>query len=134
MTLSALATWISNLLLVLGGLASLLAAFSLVRLPDVYTRLHGAAKAGTLGVFTVMTAAGLHFGDHITAIEALVVVVFLFLTAPIATHLVARAARAAGVPMIQAGADSGSTPPPGAAPDAAVRATGAGERDGATRE
>jgi len=89
-----------DVLLILGGLASLLAAVSLVRLPDVYTRLHGAAKAGTLGVFTVMTAAGLHFRDHVTIIEALVVVAFVFLTAPSATHLVARAARAAGMPMV----------------------------------
>lgn len=89
-----------DVLLILGGLASLLAGVSLLRLPDVYTRLHGAAKAGTLGVFTIMTAAGLYFRNHVTIIEALVVVAFLFLTAPIATHLVARAARAAGVPMI----------------------------------
>lgn len=100
MTLTSLGALASDLLLILGGLASLLAAISIVRLPDVYTRLHGAAKAGSLGVFTIMTAAGLHFGSHVTAIEALVVVAFLFLTAPIATHLVARGAKAAQVPMI----------------------------------
>lgn len=100
MTLTSLGALASDILLILGGLASLLAAISIVRLPDVYTRLHGAAKAGSLGVFTIMTAAGLHFGNHVTAIEALVVVAFLFLTAPIATHLVARGARAAEVPML----------------------------------
>ncbi len=100
MTLTSLGAIASDILLIVGGLASLLAAISIVRLPDVYTRLHGAAKAGSLGVFTIMTAAGLHFQNQVTAIEALIVVAFLFLTAPIATHLVARGARAAQVPMI----------------------------------
>ena len=112
MSADLLASVLIHVLLVLGGLASLLAAVSLMRMPDVYTRLHGAAKAGTLGVFAIMTAAGLHFRDPVTILEALVVVAFVFLTAPIATHLVGRAARAAGMPMVgrpNAGREDGQT-------------------------
>jgi multicomponent Na+:H+ antiporter subunit G len=79
-------------LLVLGASFMLLAAVGLVRLPDVYLRMSAASKAATLGASLVLLGAALHFGSAAVAGRALVIVAFLFLTAPVAAHVIARAA------------------------------------------
>lgn len=90
---------------VVGGLALLgaafggLAAVGVVRMPDLYTRMQSATKAGTLGVACAVLAAGLHFRSATTTVEAVLVIVFLFATAPIASILIARAAYLMGVPL-----------------------------------
>ena len=90
---------------VVGGLALLGAAFGgiaavgVVRMPDLYTRMQSATKAGTLGVACAVLAAAFHFRSAITTVEAVLVIVFLFATAPIASILIARAAYLIGVPL-----------------------------------
>lgn len=87
--------------LVLAGLGTvlmLIAGLGLVRMPDLPTRMHASSKAGTLGAALVMVAVALHFGGGV-AVRALLVSLFLFLTAPVASHLLARAAYRAGVPL-----------------------------------
>lgn len=86
-------------LVFVGSAASLLAAIGIVRMPDLYTRMQSATKAGTLGVACMVVAVAVHFGTASVAVEALLVVVFLFATAPIASHLIARAAYGSGVPL-----------------------------------
>jgi multicomponent Na+:H+ antiporter subunit G len=88
---------LASLLLVVGALAMLLAALGLVRLPDLYTRMQAATKAGALGGACAMVAVALHFGDLGVATRAAVVVAFVFFTAPVSAHLIARAAYMAGV-------------------------------------
>lgn len=84
------------IMLVAGGLFSLLAAVGVVRLPDVYTRMHAASKAGTVGSGLMLIAAGVHGGDFATFARAFAGFVFFILTAPVAAHLVAKAAHQAG--------------------------------------
>ena len=86
-------------LLLTGAAFSLIASIGVVRMPDLYTRMQAATKAGTLGVACVILAAGVHFGTVGTAAEAVLVVIFLVATAPIASHLIARASYNAGVPL-----------------------------------
>ncbi len=74
----------------------LLAAIGVVRMPDVYTRMQASTKAGTLGIALVVAAAGLHFRDAVTMLHSGLVIGFLFLTAPVASHLIARAAYVLG--------------------------------------
>jgi multicomponent Na+:H+ antiporter subunit G len=72
------------------GVALLLvSAIGIVRLPDVYTRMHAAAKASTLGVAFVLLSAGIFYPDQL--VIALVVIVLFFVTAPIAATTMARA-------------------------------------------
>ena len=47
-------------MLVVGGIFTFLAAVGIFRLPDVYTRMHAASKAGTVGSGLMLIAAGLH--------------------------------------------------------------------------
>ncbi len=85
-----------GLMLVGGGIFTFLAALGIVRLPDVYTRMHAASKAGTVGSGLMLLAAGIHALDVAILMRALAGFVFFVLTAPVAAHLVAKAAHAAG--------------------------------------
>lgn len=86
-------------LLVAGAFFALVAALGILRFPDVFMRLHAAAKAGTLGVGCVLVAVAVFFGDTGVTAKALAAVVFLLLTAPVASHFIGRAAHEAGAPL-----------------------------------
>lgn len=85
--------------LVAGALFAFFAALGLVRMPDLFIRMHSATKAGTLGVGLIMVAVAIHFGEFGIVVRALAGVAFLILTAPVAAHLIGRAAYREGVPM-----------------------------------
>lgn len=88
---------VAALLLVLGALLCAVAALGLLRLPDVYTRLHAAAKAGPLGAGLILLAAALASGDWAIALRCVLGVAFLIATSPVSAHLLARAALRSGV-------------------------------------
>ncbi len=79
-------------LIFFGAIFLLVASIGLNRMPDLYTRMHGAAKSTTLGITTIMLATALYFNTSAALTRAVLVVVFFFVTAPVATHLLARAA------------------------------------------
>ncbi|MBB6483145.1 monovalent cation/H(+) antiporter subunit G [Rhizobium lusitanum] len=83
-------------ILVGGALFALIAAIGIVRLPDLYSRMHAASKAGTVGSGLLLLAVGIHSQDLSILARALAGFVFFALTAPIAAHLLARAAHEAG--------------------------------------
>ncbi|MGZ9721115.1 monovalent cation/H(+) antiporter subunit G [Rhizobium miluonense] len=83
-------------ILLAGALFSLIAAIGIVRLPDLYSRMHAASKAGTVGSGLLLLAVGIHSQDLSILVRALAGFVFFVLTAPIAAHLLARAAHEAG--------------------------------------
>ncbi|MEZ4732648.1 MAG: monovalent cation/H(+) antiporter subunit G [Caldilineaceae bacterium] len=68
----------------------LISAIGLLRLPDVYARMHAVGKAATLGVSCIAIAAGLHYPDYL--LRMILLVLLFFVTAPIATTTMARAA------------------------------------------
>ena len=82
---------IAGVLVLLGAAFSLIAALGLVRLPDVFTRMHAATKAGVLGASLILVAAGLVFSDGGTWARIVSSIFFLLLTAPIAAHMIGRA-------------------------------------------
>ncbi|TWF54729.1 monovalent cation/H(+) antiporter subunit G [Neorhizobium alkalisoli] len=92
-TLFALVTAI---LILAGAAFALVAAIGLNRLPDVYTRMHAASKAGTVGSGLLLLAVGIHSGDISTLARALAGFLFFVLTAPVSAHLLAIASRRAG--------------------------------------
>lgn len=83
-----------SVLILLGAAFTLVGSLGLVRLRDFYTRLHGPTKATTLGVGSLLIASALFFshrGDGLSLHEILVTL-FLFITAPVGAHLMAKAA------------------------------------------
>ena len=82
-----------SFLIVSGALLTFIGSLGLVRLRDFYTRLHGPTKATTLGVGCLLIASAVYFstrGAGISLLEVLVTL-FLFMTAPISAHLLAKA-------------------------------------------
>lgn len=83
--------------LLLGAMLVLVAAIGLLRFPDVLTRMHATTKAGTLGVGLIAVADMLFFGDVAVVTRSAGIILFVFLTAPIAAHMISRAAYLADV-------------------------------------
>ena len=93
------ATVVTALLVLAGACFALVAAIGLERLPDVYTRMHAASKAGTVGSGLLLLGVGIHAGDLSVLARALAGLFFFVLTAPVSAHLLAMAARKAGYPL-----------------------------------
>lgn len=83
-------------LLILGAIFTLLAAIGVVRLPDLYTRMHAASKAGAVGGGLILLAVAVVSMDAAVALRAIIGIVFLLLTTPVSAHLLARASYIAG--------------------------------------
>lgn len=81
-------------LLLVGALFTLLGSVGLVRFSHVLLRLHGPTKASTLGVGCVLIASALWFtlGRDGVSLHEVLITVFLFITAPVSAHLMAKAA------------------------------------------
>ena len=87
------------LLLILGGAFTAIAGLGLLRLPDVLIRMHASTKAGTLGVGLIVIAVAVSKGDLLVTTKAVLIILFLLLTAPVAAHLIGRAAYRTGTPL-----------------------------------
>jgi len=84
--------------LVGGGFFALIAGLGVLRMQDIYMRMHASTKAGTLGVGLICGAVAVLTGGA-TAVKAIAVIFFVLFTAPIGAHLIARAAWRAQVPL-----------------------------------
>lgn len=84
-----------------GTFLMLVTGIGLVRLPDVYCRMHAAGKAGTLGVALLILAPAIHFvaTEPFVTVRALAAMFFQGLTAPGATYLLAHACYVRGYPV-----------------------------------
>lgn len=87
---------ISGVFLLLGGSFIFIAALGVLRMPDIYTRIHSSTKAGTLGVGLILLSVAIFFrtGEIIT--RSLAVVFFIILTAPVAAQLIGMVAYKSG--------------------------------------
>jgi multicomponent Na+:H+ antiporter subunit G len=90
---------LSTVLLLIGAAFLLLAALGLVRMPDLFTRMSAATKGTTLGVGCMLLAVGVYFPGLGITTRALAAIGFFFVTAPVAAHMIARAAYFVGVPL-----------------------------------
>ena len=77
----------------------LLAAVGILRLPDLLTRMHASTKAGALGIMMMMVAVSIHFSSLVVLAKAIAIVLFIFMTAPVAAHAIGRAGYFVGVPV-----------------------------------
>lgn len=75
------------------------AAIGLIRLPDLYTRMHAITKAGTLGIGLLLVGVAVHMGDLSFTTRAIAVILFVLLTAPVSAHMIGRAGYLGGVSM-----------------------------------
>jgi multicomponent Na+:H+ antiporter subunit G len=78
-----------------------IAAIGILRMPDLYSRLHVASKAPTLGIAMLALALVLHFDEASLWFRATALGLILFVTAPISAHLIARAGFKTNTPLAE---------------------------------
>ncbi|PJK17275.1 Na+/H+ antiporter subunit G [Chryseomicrobium excrementi] len=86
--------WFSVVLILLGSIMAVISAFGILRLPDVYTRSHAATKSSTLAVLLSLSGAFIFFwaNEGFISVRLLLGIIFVFITAPVAGHIITRAA------------------------------------------
>ncbi len=82
--------------LIVGLFFLLVATVGLLRLPDVYNRLHATSKCDTLGAGLVLLSLALQ-SEAAVAIRLVLLIIFILVTNPTAAHVIARAAYTTGI-------------------------------------
>jgi multicomponent Na+:H+ antiporter subunit G len=90
--------WLAAALLLAGSFFCLVAGIGILRMKDVFARMHAATKAGTLGLALICLAVMVEARSWAEVAEALVVFLFMIFSAPIGAHLIGRAAFRTRVP------------------------------------
>jgi multicomponent Na+:H+ antiporter subunit G len=90
---------IASVLVAGGAFFMVVATIGLLRLPDLYTRMHAVSKAGALGAGLLLIGVAVHFNHLSFTTRTVAVIFFILLTAPVASHLIGRASYLAGVPL-----------------------------------
>lgn len=82
--------------LVIGALFCLLASVGIFVMTDLFIRMQAASKSVTLGVTAMVFGVGLHFHEPEILIRCVLICIFMFITIPVASHIIARAAYRTG--------------------------------------
>ena len=77
-------------LIVLGALWILIAAIGLLRFKDLYSRIHAATKATSLGLLLIIVGVAIYFGFWEVTLKSILIIVFIYLTSPLAAHSIAK--------------------------------------------
>lgn len=103
MNVSEIGEFVIVLLILMGGIISIISALGIIRFPDVFTRSHAATKSSTLGVLLSLTGAFMYIWltDHFISVRLILGILFVFITAPVSGHLIIRAAYRANVQMTE---------------------------------
>jgi multicomponent Na+:H+ antiporter subunit G len=92
--LSDLLSW---LLLLAGGFFVIVGGVGVLRMPDIYTRLHAAGITDTLGAILILSGLMIQGGLTLITVKLILILIFLLFTSPVASHALARAALSDGV-------------------------------------
>lgn len=87
---------LTGIMLCFGTLITLVASLGILRMPDLYTRMHSATKAGTVGLSLLLLAVAASIPDITVFSRVIGTMVFIFLTAPVAAHLLGKATQQSG--------------------------------------
>jgi multicomponent Na+:H+ antiporter subunit G len=102
---------LSWILLVTGGAFSIIGGIGLIRMPDVFTRMHAASLVDTLGAGLILLGLLLQAGFTLVGVKLLFLGLFIFFASPAATHALVKAAFARGVqPQLAEGNAEGDAP------------------------
>jgi len=88
---------IALIAIIIGTLFSLIGVLGLIRLPDVYTRMHATGKVGVFGVVLLLVAAVIW--TELGLGKALLLIILLMVAGPVTTHAISSAAYRIGLPM-----------------------------------
>ncbi len=89
--------YIGIVLCFIGAVFFILGGIGLIRMPDVYNRMQASTKTTTLGLMSIVLGVGLMQPGWL--LKAIIIIVFIALTAPVGASAMARAAYKSGVPL-----------------------------------
>jgi multicomponent Na+:H+ antiporter subunit G len=92
---------LSWVLILTGSVFVIIGGVGLLRLPDFYTRIHAAGITDTLGSWLILTGLILHEGFSLGAAKLAMLLFFLLITSPLASHALAKAAFLRGLDPLQ---------------------------------
>lgn len=95
--MTAIIDILSGLFMAAGSFFVLVGAISLVRMPDIYSRIHGASVIDTAGAGFLILGMMLQAGWSLVTLKLLFILAIFFFTLPVAAHALARAAMHEGV-------------------------------------
>jgi multicomponent Na+:H+ antiporter subunit G len=90
---------VSGALIFFGVVFIFIAGIGIIRMPDLYLRMSVSTKAATLGLGLLLLGTALHFSRLGVSTRAIATIIFVFLTGPVAAHMIGRAAYSDGVPL-----------------------------------
>ena len=108
--LTEIASW---LLIVAGSFFTVVGALGLVRMPEIFSRMHAASVMDTLGVGLLILGMMLQAGLSLVALKLLILLALFFFTAPVITHALARACLHEGIEPLLAEDRRPKSKPPG---------------------
>lgn len=82
---------------VLGLFFMVFGVLGLLKFPDVYTRIHPAGKAGTAGVLSLLIGLMFYAGFSVMTLRLILIALFIVVTSPVASHVIARGAQGSGL-------------------------------------
>lgn len=88
---------IAKILLGIGAIFGLIGGIGVLRMPDVYNRIHSETLCVVGGAIVILIGACIFYGYSPYTLKALIIAVFLFVTNPVGSHAIARAAHKSGV-------------------------------------
>lgn len=89
--------WIAGLIMLVGAVFVVIGAVGVMRMPDLYTRLHAASVTETLGAALVLIGLMVYTGWNLSTFKLFAILLFLLFTAPVASYALANAAIISGV-------------------------------------
>ena len=102
---------LSGMLLAGGSILALLGAVGIIRLPDVFARMHAGGIIDTMGAGMILAGLMVQSGFTLVTVKLFLIFAFLFYTTPTATHALAQAALKSGLtPKIQGDSDEEDVP------------------------
>ena len=84
--------WISWSFILIGAFFAVVGAYGIIRLPDVYSRMHAAGMVDTMGISMILGGLIFQADDWIVAVKLALILAFIFFTSPTTTFALARAA------------------------------------------
>jgi multicomponent Na+:H+ antiporter subunit G len=88
-----------GVLAIIGSIFILIASIGIVRMPDLFLRQQVTSKASVMGLSCILLAVALYFSSTVVTLRVSLIVCFIVLTIPVATHMLARAGYTTDVPL-----------------------------------